>query len=137
MTQGIIKSDPGFVEVIGKGGFKFPFITEVQLLECYVAGTTFREYIEEIEPDLQKDDLLVLKREPENEHDGLAIAVYDKKERLVGYIPRKKNEVLAHLMDAGKVMFGKIESKEWQGRWLKINVLVYMRDMYDNFVIKV
>jgi hypothetical protein len=133
MTQGIVKSNPDFVNILtadfkGKG-LTFPFITEIQLMECYVAGTTFREDIDKIEPDLQKDDLLVFKREPDNKYDSLAIAIYDKGERRIGYIPKRKNEILAHLMDAGKIVFGKIESKNWQNNWLKINIQVYMRDM--------
>ena len=85
--------------------------------------------MEEIEPELQKDDLLVLKREPDNAYDKLAIAVYDKEERLIGYIPQRKNEIPAHLMDAGKIVFGKIKSKNWQENWLKINICIFMRDM--------
>jgi hypothetical protein len=133
MTQEIVKFDPNFVNILTAGfngkGLAFPFITEIQLMECYIAGTTFREDIGEIEPELQKDDLLVLKREPDNEYDKLAIAVYDKEERRIGYIPQRKNEILARLMDVGKIVFGKIKNKKWQDRWLNINILVYMRDM--------
>ena len=35
--------------------------------------------------------------------------------------PRAKNEALARLMDAGKLLFGRLEDKEWQGEWLKID----------------
>lgn len=133
MAQEIVKFDPEFLNIVTAGfnskGLAFPFITEIQLMECYVAGTTFREDMDEIEPDLKKDDLLVLKREPNNEHDRLAIAIYDKGERRIGYIPQRKNEIPARLMDAGKIIFGKIESKKRQGRWRNINIRVYMRDM--------
>ena len=133
MTQEIVKFDPEFVNILTKGfndkGFAFPFITEIQLMGCYIAGTTFRNDIEKIEPDLQKDDLLVLKREPHNEHDKLAISIYDKRERRIGYIPQRKNEIMARLMDAGKIVFGKIQSKNWQNNWLKINICILMRDM--------
>ena len=133
MTQEIVKFNPDFVNILTAGfnskGLAFPFITEIQLIECYVAGTSFREDMEEIEPELQKDDLLVLKREPNNAYDKLAIAVYDKEERRIGYIPQKKNEILARLMDAGKVVFGKIKNKKWQEDWLKIKIRVFMRDM--------
>ena len=84
---------------------------------------------DKIEPELQKDDLLVLKREPDNEYDKLSIAVYDKEERCIWYIPQKNNEILARLMDSGKVVFGEIESKKWQDRWLNIKIRVYIRDM--------
>jgi hypothetical protein len=133
MTQEIVKFNPDFVNILTAGfnskGLDFPFITEIQLMECYIVGTTFREDMEEIESELQKDDLLVLKREPDNAYDKLAIAVYDKEERLIGYIPQRKNEIPARLMDAGKIVFGKIESKIWQDNWLKINICIFMRDM--------
>jgi hypothetical protein len=133
MTQEIVKFDPDFVNILTAGfnskGLALPFITEIQLIKCYIAGTTFREDIAEIEPELQKNDLLVFKREPDNEHDKLAIAIYDKRERRIGYIPQKNNEILARLMDAGKIVFGKIENKKWQDDWLKIKIRVFMRDM--------
>lgn len=47
----------------------------------------------------------------------------------MGYIPRAKNEVLARLMDAGKLVFGKIEGLEKFNKWLKISIRVYMKDM--------
>ena len=133
MTQEIVKFNPDFVNILTAGfnsqGLALPFITEIQLMECHVAGTAFREDMKEIEPELQKDDLLDLKREPDNEHDKLAIAVYDKEERRIGYIPQRKNVIPARHMDAGKIVFGKIESKNWQDNWLKINICIFMRDM--------
>jgi len=32
-------------------------------------------------------------------------------------------------LDAGKLIFGRIEAKEWKGKWLKIDVRVYLRDL--------
>jgi len=31
-------------------------------------------------------------------------------------------------MDAGKLLFGKIENKYWQGDWLQIEARIYFRD---------
>ncbi len=72
--------------------------------------------------------LLPLKREPANEHDPLAIMILDEKGNHLGYVPRAKNEALARLMDAGKLLFGRLESKEWQGNWLKAGVRIFLRD---------
>jgi hypothetical protein len=64
MTQEIVKFDPDFVNILTEGfngkGLALPFITEIQLMECYVAGTTFREDIDEIEQELQKMIFLFL-----------------------------------------------------------------------------
>jgi hypothetical protein len=33
------------------------------------------------------------------------------------------------LMDAGKLLFGKLETKEWVEKWLKVTVRVFMKDL--------
>ena len=43
-------------------------------------------------------------------------------------MPRAKNEALAHLLDAGKLLFGKLEAKAWIGDWLKVEARIYLRD---------
>jgi len=98
-------------------------------MQCHVAGTPYNEKIEDIEPDLNEQDILIFARETDNKIDKLAILILDKKGQKLGYVPRAKNEVIARLMDAGKLIFGKIENKKWQGNWLKIDVKVFKRDM--------
>lgn len=56
--------------------------------------------------------------EPNNPHDALAIMISDEVGHHLGCIPRAKNEALARLMDAGEILFGRLESKEKQGAWL-------------------
>ncbi|NMD42835.1 MAG: restriction endonuclease [Firmicutes bacterium] len=105
-----------------------PFIQEIFLLECHIAGTGYRD-LDRVEPELAPGDPLLFKRELDNIHDHLAVAIYDQKERKLGYLPRAKNEVPARLMDAGKLLFGKIETSERIDQWLKITVRVYMKDL--------
>ena len=111
----------------GKDGLPLPFVREIFLLECHVAGTGFRN-LADIESDLEPGDLLTFKREPGNKHDKLAIEIFDQAEHSLGYVPRQKNEILARLMDAGKLVFGKIESIRDINEWLKIDVMIFMRD---------
>jgi hypothetical protein len=133
MSTDIIQLGPKFVNLLnssfGKNGLPLPFVQEIFLMQCHIAGTAYRENIEDIEPELNEKDILVFKRELNNIHDKLAILILDKTGQKLGYVPKDKNEVIARLMDAGKMIFGKIEQKEWQGKWLKIDVRVYMRDM--------
>lgn len=110
------------------GGLPKPFIKEIFLLHCNVAGTSFLE-LEDIEETLLINDILILKREPNNQYDKLAVLILDQNGNKLGYIPKEKNEVLARLMDAGKLIFVKLEAKEWQGSWLKLTIRVYMRDI--------
>ncbi len=110
-----------------KGGKLQPFVREIMLVECAIAGTSFRQ-LKNIEPLLPVGSLLPLKREPANEHDPLALMILDEKGNHLGYVPRVKNEALARLMDAGKLLFGRLESKEWQANWLKTGIRIYLRD---------
>jgi len=104
-----------------------PFAREVLLTECHVSGTVHKE-LKTIEPGLTAGAVLTLKREPANAHDSLAIRVYDSVGNALGYIPRITNSPLARLMDAGKQLFARLESKEWHGDWLKLEIGVFMRD---------
>ncbi len=132
MSHDIIKIPIGTIEAIraafGEDGLPMPFTREIFLMKCHVAGTSYSKNIDIIAANLNINDLLVLRREPDNPYDQLAILVLDEAGRKVGYVPRKKNEVIARLMDAGKLVFGKIEEKQYLNRWLEINIRVYMRD---------
>ena len=132
MTQAIVKIDPKYLEIIrtslDKTGLPKPFVQEVELLNCNIAGTTFLN-LEDIEPKLKKHQLLVLKREPKNEYDGNAILILTEDGQKLGYVPQEKNEVLSNLMDAGKLLFGKLNEKTWVDDWLKLDVQVYLRDL--------
>jgi hypothetical protein len=123
--------DPGLLALVkdaqhGKNGLQ-PFVREIMLLECHVAGTGYAD-AEEAEPELNVGDILCLQREPHNTHDAKAIQIFDEKGRRLGYVPRAQNEVLANLMDAGKLLFGKLDTKKWRDDWLWIEIRIFMRD---------
>ena len=132
MSQAMVKIDPKYLEIIrtslDKTGLPKPFVQEVELLNCNIAGTTFLD-LEDIEPKLKKHQLLVLKREPKNEYDDNAILILTEDCQKLGYVPLEKNEVLSNLMDAGKLLFGKLNEKTWVDDWLKLDVQVYLRDL--------
>lgn len=54
----------------------------------------------------------MLFREPENEQDEWAIAVYLTEKDKIGYLSRYKNETIARLMDVGKKFVAVVEEKE-------------------------
>jgi hypothetical protein len=127
MSEGsLIKINPGLLAAFGSGGLNIDVLgREVVALECVVAGTSFRQ-LEDVEGSLSTTVRLDLKREPRNEHDAWAIALWFGNSK-VGYIPRDKNEVLARLMDGGKSFYATIQAKEWEGKWLKLGVKVVMK----------
>ena len=131
MSQAIVKIDPKYLEFVrtslDEKGLPKPFVREVELLNCNIAGTTFLD-LDEIEPELKKYQLLMLIREPKNENDDKAILILAEDGQKLGYVPKKNNEVLSNLMDAGKLLFGRLNEKTWVDTWLKLDVQVFLRD---------
>ena len=105
-----------------------PFERDIFLLDTYVAGTTHIEGIDELEPYLKNGDRLNLFREPDNPYDEFAILIKTMDGVKIGYIPKKDNIIFARLMDAGKLLFGKIMEKEKKGNWLRIKIQVFMHE---------
>lgn len=128
MSSGMIPVSPGLLALIqGGGGELMLFARELVVLECHVAGTSYLE-LEEVEPKLKSDDRFFLIREPQNEHDSFAVAIYTADKVKLGYLPKSKNESVARLLDAGKTLFAVLVSKEWQQEWLKLSVKVFYID---------
>lgn len=105
-----------------------PFEKDIFLFDTYVAGTTHIEGIEELEPHLNYDDRLEFFREPDNRYDKQAIVIKTVDGVKIGYVPKQDNVIFARLMDAGKLLFGKITSKEKKGSWVKIYIKVFLHE---------
>lgn len=132
MSPVIVPVDPKILSILKlyerDKKIPLPYSKEIFLLECNIAGTSFLD-LEEIEPGLKKGDLLIFKREIDNPVDELAILILNEKGLKLGYVPRVKNEVLARLMDAGKLIFGKLEDKSRVEEWLKLDIRVFLKDL--------
>jgi len=110
------------------GGLPVPFEQNIYLTDAHVAGTTHVPNIRELEPALIIGERLSFQREPDNAADPLAILIKNAAGEKLGYLPRAKNEIPARLMDAGKLLYGVIEGKEFHGEWLKITMKVWLND---------
>ncbi|HOG46002.1 MAG TPA: HIRAN domain-containing protein [Anaerolineae bacterium] len=129
----LTKSDSGsLVSLIhGKGGslaIPKPFERDIFLFDTHVAGTSYVEGIEELEPHLNIDDKLDFFREPDNPYDSKAIVIKNADGVKIGYVPKADNVIFSRLMDAGKLLFARIASKEMQGNWLRIDIKVYLHE---------
>lgn len=115
----------------GKGGelvVPKPFEKDIFLFDTHVAGTSHIEGIEELEPHLNIDDRLDFFREPDNRYDKEAIAIKTAESVKIGYVPKQDNIIFARLMDAGKLLFGRISGKEKKGNWVKLDIKVFMHE---------
>ena len=89
-----------------------PFSQDIFLLETHVAGLRYYA-IKNLASPLQKNATLVLRREPSNSHDNLAIEVLTAAGGKLGYVPQLRNPVIARLMDAGKTLVAQVASLEY------------------------
>lgn len=128
MSQELIKISPGLLALLqGSSSELMPFVRELLVLECHIAGTSYLD-LEEVEPDLKENDRFLLLREPENKFDQFAVAIYTTGKIKLGYLPRDKNETISRLMDSGKMIFASMLSKTWMNDWLKMSVRVFLVD---------
>lgn len=105
-----------------------PFERDIFLFDTYVAGTSHVEGIEELEPHLNTEDKLDFFREPNNPYDPQAIVIKNADGVKIGYVPKNDNLIFARLMDAGKLLFGRISEKEMRGKWLQIGIKVFLHE---------
>ena len=105
-----------------------PFERDIFLFDTHVAGTTHIEGIEELEPQLKIDEKLSFFREPNNPYDKQAIVIKTESGTKIGYIPQLDNVIFARLMDAGKLLFGRISRKDKKGNWVKIDIKVFLHE---------
>lgn len=106
-----------------------PFAHEIFLQECHVAGTMHVDDVLIKTDDVGVGSQLLLRREPTNEYDSGAIAVYTAKGDRIGWVPKKHNPVFSRLMDGGKLLIAKVVSKELEDHWLNLRMGIYLKDI--------
>ena len=129
----LIKSDGGgLISLLhGKDGsivMPAPFERDIFLFDTHVAGTGHVEGIKELEQHINVGDKLDFFREPDNPHDNKAIVIKNTDGVKIGYVPQADNTIFSRLMDAGKLLFGRITVKQMQGSWLKIEIKVFLHE---------
>ena len=105
-----------------------PFERDIFLFDTHVAGTTHIEGMDELEPQLKIGEKLSFFRESDNAYDQQAIVIQTEHGVKIGYVPQADNIIFARLMDAGKLLFGRISEKEKKGKWVKIGLKVFLHD---------
>jgi hypothetical protein len=131
-----IQNDALAASILNKHGvdMQLPFSRDIFLMNTMINGAMHVKTIYKQAKALNEGDRVTLRLEPKNKYDEKAILVLDPKDKKLGYIPRVKNEVLYHLMDAGKELFGIVkggdigEDLDEDDSWIEIYIDVYMRD---------
>ncbi len=105
-----------------------PFEIEIYLFDSFIAGTTHIENIKELASTIRIGDHLQFYREPDNLYDPQAIKIENSSGDKLGYIPRQDNIIFSRLMDAGKLLFGKVTSLEWVEEWLRVGIGIFLKE---------
>ena len=111
----------------GLGPVIKPLMKEIFLYETYIAGTSHIED-QSVFYDLKEDVSLILQREAENKFDKYAIVVLNENHEKLGYIPRTDNKIFARLMDAGKMLKGKVVVVFDMDYYWDVRIKIYMVD---------
>lgn len=98
-------------------------VKDIYLININIAGTNYID-MSEIYNNLLEDDMLYLKREPNNAYDSNAIEIITTNGYVIGYVPKENNLILKNLMDKGKYIYGKI--KEISDDYNHINIEIYL-----------
>ncbi|MDD7280539.1 HIRAN domain-containing protein [Floccifex sp.] len=103
-----------------------PLTKEIHLFDCTIAGTS---YIEDktVFTMLKKEDYLVFQRE-NNKYDNNAILILTEDNIKLGYVPRKDNIIFARLMDAGKLLKGKVIDIQKKKDYFHVEIGIYLID---------
>ena len=69
---------------------------------------------------------MTLTREPENRHDSNAVRV-EWQGRQLGYVPRAENRAVAHAMDSGEKLEGRVSRlRDDPDPWRRVEFEVYL-----------
>jgi hypothetical protein len=123
----IIKLGSGLLAALSSGAISIDVMPrEILVLECIVAGTSFRN-LSEVEESLKCEVKIEVRREQGNGYDEFAVALFYEDNK-IGYLPRAKNETIARLLDVGKQFYAVLAAKEKEGNWLRLDIKVYLKD---------
>ena len=129
MDSGLIESKKDIIAMAdakGLGEVIKPLSREIHLFDTYVAGTSHLKDPSILE-SIKVGDKLYLQRE-DNKFDDNAILILNESKQKLGYVPERDNVVFARLMDAGKLLCGKIKSIDPKGSFRLINIEIYLID---------
>lgn len=104
-----------------------PLIKEIHLFDTYVSGTMFIDEKDVLEK-LSNGQEVSLERE-KNKFDENAVAILTSDRKKIGYIPEEDSAIFARLMDAGKLLRGRISSIGNECGLTKIVVGIFLVDV--------
>ncbi|MDO4290936.1 MAG: HIRAN domain-containing protein [Eggerthellaceae bacterium] len=93
-----------------------------------VAGTRHVAGVSDLAQTYRPGERFVFERDRDNLYDAWAVRVLDGNRNRLGFVSCECNEVVARLMDGGKLVFGVFEGVEQVENWTRIEMGVYLDD---------
>ena len=132
MNELIHITESNIVSILNSGKIGFdigkPFSRQIYLISASIAGSYYVDNISDLLNEIKIGTKLRFSREPDNQYDELAIIVKDQNDNKLGYVPRKKNPILARLMDAGKLIYGTVKTINDDDSFINIEMEIFMDD---------
>ncbi len=104
-----------------------PLQKEIFLFDTYISGVTHLEDMTVLER-IKTGDKVIFMREPDNRYDDKAIMVLNDQKEKLGYVPEKDNVVFSRLMDAGKMLTGKVNEIKDKHGFIQVAIGIYLVD---------
>ncbi len=104
-----------------------PLQKEIFLFDTYISGVTHLDDITVLER-IKTGDKVIFQREPDNRYDDKAIMVLNDQKEKLGYVPEKDNVVFSRLMDAGKMLTGKVNEIKDKHGFIQVAIGIYLVD---------
>lgn len=96
---------------------------DIYVLDTYIAGLTYRDK-DMLEKEIRENARFYMKRDISNLHDIKAIKIVSKSGHVVGFVPKKDNEIISRLMDSGKYFYCIINEVDMDR--LHVGIEIYM-----------
>lgn len=130
MANEIVIKDEAAIAVAEKfnlGELIKPLQKEIFLFDTYISGVTHLEDMTVLER-IKTGDKVIFQREPDNRYDDKAIMVLNDQKEKLGYVPEKDNVVFSRLMDAGKMLTGKVNEIKDKHGFIQVAIGIYLVD---------
>lgn len=109
MKNGLTRINRNVLSEINRSGISSvikPLTKEIQLFNCFVSETYDADEI--VISNLCIGDEIITKKDNNNLFDEYAVAIFNNKGNKIGYIPEMYSSIVTKLINAGKVIKGKI-----------------------------
>lgn len=126
MPNDLKKLDNDIMKFTSNGEIKDlinPMIKEIFLFDTRISKITSDENILN---NIKIGDTLNLIRE-KNKFDLNDVAIYNTSKEKLGYIPEEDNVIFSRLMDAGKLLYAKIESID-VAYYYRVKIKIFLKD---------